>query len=126
MQRIDGAAATGQSAGRGARRAPLAYGTRGEMGGGRKRVSKNRSDRPAFSFILKYEVFIDDNNCYVEAFDTLDGAHWEIAVNVNEHFFEVPWGRRSPRISLTQNSTPGLRSYWAAAVSGAFNTDRIY
>ena len=42
-----------------------------------------------FNFMLNHEAFIDDNNCYVEAFDTLDGAHWEIAVNVEEQLLEL-------------------------------------
>ena len=41
-----------------------------------------------FNFMLNYEAFIDDNNCYVEAFDTLDGVHWEIAVNIEDWLLE--------------------------------------
>ena len=42
-----------------------------------------------FNFMLNYLCSIDDNNCYVEEFDTLDGAHWEIAVNVEKQLLEL-------------------------------------
>lgn len=42
-----------------------------------------------FSFMLNHLCSIDDNNCYVEEFDTLDGTHWEIAVNVEKQLLEL-------------------------------------
>lgn len=45
--------------------------------------------RDPFSFMLNREWYIDDNNCYVEAFDTLDGSHWEIAVDINDWLLEL-------------------------------------
>ena len=45
--------------------------------------------RDPFSFMLNRERYIDDNNCYVEAFDTLDGSHWEIAVDINDWLLEL-------------------------------------
>ena len=42
-----------------------------------------------FSFMLNHYCSIDDNNCYVEEFDTLDGAHWEIAVDVADHLLDM-------------------------------------
>ena len=42
-----------------------------------------------FSFLLNWECFFDDHNCYVEAFDTLNGAHWEIAVDVDHRLLEL-------------------------------------
>ena len=38
--------------------------------------------------ITNHLCSIDDNNCYVEEFETLDGAHWEIAVNIEEQLLE--------------------------------------
>ena len=35
------------------------------------------------------ESFIDDNNLYVERFETLDGVRWEIAVDVDEQLLEM-------------------------------------
>ena len=37
-----------------------------------------------FNFLLNHNCDIDDNNFYVEEFDTLDGTHWEIAVDVGD------------------------------------------
>ena len=37
-----------------------------------------------FSFMLRHTKDIDDHNCYVEEFDTLDGTHWEIAVDIEK------------------------------------------
>ena len=42
-----------------------------------------------FSFLLHRSYSIDDNNFYVEAFDTLDGSHWEISVDVSEHILDL-------------------------------------
>ena len=42
-----------------------------------------------FSFMLNHFCSIDDNNFYVEEFDTLDGAHWEIAVDVDEQLLDM-------------------------------------
>ena len=49
----------------------------------RKSAKPVQSDDP-FNFILNHNCYIDDNNYYVEEFDTLDGAHWEIALDINE------------------------------------------
>lgn len=45
--------------------------------------------RDPFSFMLNHCCSIDDNNSYVEEFDTLDGVHWEIAVDVADHLPEM-------------------------------------
>ena len=45
--------------------------------------------RDPFSFMLNHYCSIDDNNSYVEEFDTLDGVHWEIAVDVADHLPEM-------------------------------------
>ena len=42
-----------------------------------------------FSFMLHHECFIDDNNLYVEQFETLDGVQWEIAVDVEKQMLEL-------------------------------------
>ena len=42
-----------------------------------------------FSFMLHHECFIDDNNLYVEQFETLDGVQWEIAVDVGEQLLDL-------------------------------------
>ena len=42
-----------------------------------------------FNFMLNHLCSIDDNNCYVEEFDTLDETHWEIAVNVEKQLLEL-------------------------------------
>ena len=42
-----------------------------------------------FNFMLNHFCSIDDNNCYVEEFDTLDGTHWEIAVNVDDKLLDM-------------------------------------
>ena len=42
-----------------------------------------------FSFMLNHYCSTDDNNCYVEEFDTLDGAHWEITVDVADHLLDM-------------------------------------
>ena len=36
-----------------------------------------------FGFILNRDCTIDDDNFYIESFDTVDGAHWEIALDVS-------------------------------------------
>ena len=35
--------------------------------------------------MLNHTAAIDTENCYVEEFDTLDGPHWEIALDLNQH-----------------------------------------
>ena len=42
-----------------------------------------------FLFLEHHECFIDDNNLYVEQFETLDGIQWEIAVDVGEHLLDM-------------------------------------
>lgn len=41
-----------------------------------------------FSFMLHHTKDIDDTNCYVEEFDTLDGVHWEISVDIEQRILE--------------------------------------
>lgn len=41
-----------------------------------------------FSFMLNQTEEIDAHNCYVETFDTLDGTHWEIAVDISRQIME--------------------------------------
>ena len=42
-----------------------------------------------FSFILHHKCFIDDNNLYVEQFETLDGVQWEIAVDIEKQLLDM-------------------------------------
>ena len=42
-----------------------------------------------FNFMLNRDWDLDDNNCYVESFDTLDGTHWEIAVDVSDQVLQL-------------------------------------
>ena len=42
-----------------------------------------------FNFMLNWDCDLDDNNCYVESFDTLDGTHWEIAVDVSDQVLRL-------------------------------------
>ncbi len=42
-----------------------------------------------FSFMLNHYCEIDDHNTYVESFDTLDGVHWEVSVDVNDKLLEM-------------------------------------
>ncbi len=42
-----------------------------------------------FSFMLNHHCEIDDHNYYVESFDTLDGTHWEIAVDVDDKLLDL-------------------------------------
>lgn len=37
-----------------------------------------------FNFMLNHTKDIDDHNYYVETFDTLDGTHWEIALDIEQ------------------------------------------
>ena len=37
-----------------------------------------------FSFMLNHTEDIDAHNFYVEEFDTLDGTHWAIAVDIEK------------------------------------------
>ena len=37
-----------------------------------------------FNFMLNHTMDIDDHNYYVETFDTLDGKHWEIALDIEQ------------------------------------------
>ena len=41
-----------------------------------------------FSFMLHHTKDIDDTNCYVEEFDTLDGVHWEISVDIEQRILD--------------------------------------
>lgn len=40
------------------------------------------------TFMLNHTEDIDDRNFYVEEFDTLDGTHWEIAVDIEKQIQE--------------------------------------
>ena len=31
---------------------------------------------------------VDEHNCYVERFDTLDGVHWEISVDIEQKIID--------------------------------------
>ncbi len=42
----------------------------------------------SFRFMFNHIDYIDDHNCYVEAFDTPDGAHWEIAVDIDRQLLD--------------------------------------
>ena len=45
-----------------------------------------------FCFKLNHTCEIDKNNCYVEAFDTMDGAHWAIAVDIERQILDfIDW-----------------------------------
>lgn len=41
-----------------------------------------------FSFMLNHTCNIDNANCYVEEFDTLDGVHWSIAVDIEKQILD--------------------------------------
>lgn len=41
-----------------------------------------------FGFILNRDCTIDDDNFYIESFDTVDGAHWEIALDVSAQILQ--------------------------------------
>jgi len=49
-----------------------------------KREYEKKPKYDPFSFMLHHTKDIDDHNCYVEEFDTLDGAHWEISVDIEQ------------------------------------------
>lgn len=61
---------------------------RNEAGEEQKRYETMPPHDP-FSFMLNHYCSIDDNNCCVEEFDTLDGAHWEIAVDVADQLLDM-------------------------------------
>lgn len=42
-----------------------------------------------FNFMLNHTGEIDDHNFYVEKFDTLDGTHWEIALDIQQQIQDV-------------------------------------
>lgn len=41
-----------------------------------------------FSFMLNHACGVDEDNRYYEEFDTLDEAHWIIAIDVEDRFLE--------------------------------------
>jgi len=41
-----------------------------------------------FNFMLNHTKDIDDHNYYVETFDTLDGTHWEISVDIERQILD--------------------------------------
>ena len=54
-------------------------------------MDRQREETPPydpFSFMLNHTEDIDDRNFYVEEFDTLDGTHWEIAVDIEKQIQE--------------------------------------
>ena len=42
----------------------------------------------SFSYILNHDCTIDDDNFYVESFDTIDGTRWEIALDVSAQILQ--------------------------------------
>ena len=42
-----------------------------------------------FNFMLNHIKDIDERNYYVESFDTLDGTHWEISVDIGQQIQEL-------------------------------------
>ena len=42
-----------------------------------------------FNFMLNHTEDIDEQNFYVEKFDTLDGTHWEIALDIQQQIQEI-------------------------------------
>ncbi len=42
-----------------------------------------------FGFMLNHTEEIDTENCYVEKFDTLDGTHWKIALDVHQQIQDL-------------------------------------
>lgn len=60
------------------------------------------SEPDPFSFMLNKSCDIDENNFYVETFDTLDGTHWEIAVDIGAQILNYPdeEGREDPNFDL--------------------------
>ena len=42
-----------------------------------------------FNFMLNRTESIDDQNFYVEEFDTLDGAHWAIALDIRQRLQDL-------------------------------------
>ena len=53
-----------------------------------EREYEKMSPYDPFSFMLNHYMSINDFNCYMEEFDTLDGTHWEIAVDVEKQLLE--------------------------------------
>ena len=42
-----------------------------------------------FNFMLNHTKSIDDQNFYVEEFDTLDGTHWAIALDIRQELQDL-------------------------------------
>lgn len=42
-----------------------------------------------FNFMLNRTESIDDQNFYVEEFDTLDGTHWAIALDIRQRLQDL-------------------------------------
>lgn len=51
--------------------------------------SERNIEYDPFLFLEHHECFIDDNNLYVEQFETLDGVQWEIAVDVDGQLLDM-------------------------------------
>lgn len=57
------------------------------------RVMKREYERmppyDPFNFMLNHTEDINEQNFYVEEFDTLDGTHWEIALDIQQQIQEI-------------------------------------
>ncbi len=54
-----------------------------------QRKSQRMPPYDPFSFMLNRTEEIDASNFYVEQFDTLDGIHWEIALDLEQQILET-------------------------------------
>lgn len=54
--------------------------------------------------MLNHEAFIDDNNCYAEAFDMPDCVQWEIAFDISERLLEMLDEEKRRRIRISVES----------------------
>ena len=73
----------------GCRAGCCAYNAMLEMWSAQEKEYSTMPPMDPFSFMLNHYCSIDDNNYYVEEFDTLDGAHWEIAIDVDEQLLDM-------------------------------------
>ena len=53
-----------------------------------KRKSEKMPPYDPFNFMLNRTEDIDERNFYVESFDTLDGTHWEISVDIEQQLLD--------------------------------------
>ena len=73
----------------GCRSGCCAYNAMMEMWSAQEKEYSAMPPMDPFSFMLNHFCSIDDNNYYVEEFDMLDGAHWEISVDVDEQLLDM-------------------------------------